>query len=51
MDKQTPAEDSGKKKTQPPKQCPDDFQPKPELDGKNDSGPDPEVHGQEIPPQ
>ena len=24
---------------------------KKELDGKNDSGPEPEVHGQEIPPQ
>ena len=44
MDKQKPAKHSGKK-TQPSKPCPDDVQPKAELDGKNDSGPDPEVHG------
>jgi len=33
------------------KPCADDFQKKTELDGKNDSGPEPEVHGREIPPQ
>ena len=31
--------------------CEDEFGTKPELDGKNDSGPDPEVHGKELPPQ
>ena len=31
--------------------CPDDVHPKPDLDGKNDSGPDPEVHDRELPPQ
>ena len=49
MDKQKPDKDSGKKMP-PPRQCGED-QPKTELDGKNDSGPDPEVHGREIPPQ
>jgi hypothetical protein len=28
-----------------------DFKSKKELDGKTDSGPEPEVHGKEIPPQ
>ena len=31
--------------------CPGDVHPKPDLDGKNDSGPDPEVHDRELPPQ
>ena len=31
--------------------CPDDFRTRPDLDGKNDSGPDPEIHGRELPPQ
>jgi hypothetical protein len=50
MDKEKPAKDP-KKATTPSKPCNDDFQPKTELDGKNDSGPEPEVHGREIPPQ
>jgi len=29
----------------------DDFKSKGELDGKSDSGPEPDVHGREIPPQ
>lgn len=29
----------------------DDFRSKPELDGKSDSGPEPDIHGREIPPQ
>ena len=29
----------------------DDFQPKTDLDGKTDSGPEPDVFGREIPPQ
>ena len=34
------------------KGCADDeFQPRTPLDGKNDSGPDPEVHDRELPPQ
>jgi len=31
--------------------CGDDFRSKPELDGKTDSGPEPDVFGREIPPQ
>jgi hypothetical protein len=29
----------------------DDFEPKTNLDGKTDSGPEPDVFGREIPPQ
>lgn len=29
----------------------DEFNPKPGPDGKNDAGPEPDVLGQEIPPQ
>ena len=29
----------------------DDFEPKTDLDGKTDSGPEPDVFGREIPPQ
>jgi hypothetical protein len=29
----------------------DDFKPKTDLDGKTDSGPEPDVFGREIPPQ
>jgi hypothetical protein len=29
----------------------DDFKSKGELDGKSDAGPEPDVHGREIPPQ
>jgi hypothetical protein len=29
----------------------DDFKSKKELDGKTDSGPEPDVHGRDIPPQ
>jgi hypothetical protein len=29
----------------------DDFKSTEELDGKSDSGPEPDVHGREIPPQ
>ena len=28
-----------------------EFRSDPKVDGKNDSGPEPEVHNQEIPPQ
>jgi hypothetical protein len=28
-----------------------EFDTRPDLDGKTDSGPEPEVHGREIPPQ
>jgi hypothetical protein len=51
MANQKPAKDTIKKTDQSSKPRPDDFHPKNELDGKNDSGPDPEVHGQELPPQ
>jgi hypothetical protein len=46
-----PTKDTAPKTPPDPKPCGDDFQPKTELDGKNDSGPEPEVHGREIPPQ
>jgi len=39
------------KKEQPSKPCADDFHTKDGADGRNDSGPEPEVHGREIPPQ
>ena len=51
MAKQKGAKDATKKADQSSKPCADDTQPKGELDGKNDSGPDPEIHGREIPPQ
>jgi hypothetical protein len=35
----------------PTAKCVDDFTPKVELDGKTDSGPEPDVFGREIPPQ
>jgi hypothetical protein len=49
-----PNSPSAKKTAKPeqsPKPCANNSQPKSELDGKNDSGPEPEVHGREIPPQ
>jgi hypothetical protein len=49
--KSASAKNTGKKALQNTKPCGEDFQPKAELDGKNDSGPEPEVHGREIPPQ
>ncbi len=56
MAKQHTAKETSKKpkagtKKQAPKECVDSFRPKTELDGKNDSGPDPEIHGRDIPPQ
>jgi hypothetical protein len=30
---------------------PNDFDTRPDLDGKTDSGPEPEVHGRDLPPQ
>jgi len=48
---QPPAAKKPGKAAQSSGPCADDFQPKTELDGKNDSGPEPEVHGREIPPQ
>ena len=30
---------------------PSEFNTRPDLDGKTDSGPEPEVHGRELPPQ
>jgi hypothetical protein len=55
MSEEKSAKDSGKntgKNTgQTSKPCADDSQPKTELDGKNDSGPEPEVHGRDIPSQ
>jgi hypothetical protein len=35
----------------PPGKSADDFKSKGEQDGKSDSGPEPDVHGREIPPQ
>src|SRR5438874_3822649 len=40
MDKQPPRKTTSKKTGSSKQACPDDFQPKPDLDGKNDSGPD-----------
>jgi hypothetical protein len=51
MNKQPMPQDSDKKSRPSKETCPDDFKTKPDLNGKNDSGPDPEVHGKEIPPQ
>lgn len=33
------------------KRAPSEFDTRPDLDGKTDSGPEPEVHGRELPPQ
>ena len=33
------------------KDRPNDFNTRPDLDGKTDSGPEPEVHGRDLPPQ
>ena len=30
---------------------PRDFDTRPDLDGKTDSGPEPDVHGRDLPPQ
>lgn len=49
--KSAPPKNTGKKAPENTKACGDDLQPKPELDGKNDSGPEPEVHGRDSPPQ
>jgi hypothetical protein len=38
----------GRKST---KNAADEFKPKSDLDGKTDSGPEPDVFGREIPPQ
>jgi hypothetical protein len=52
MANETPVKDTTAKTDPAKKQnCPDDFKTRPDLDGKNDSGPDPEVHGKELPPQ
>jgi hypothetical protein len=51
MSKEKSAKDSGKNIRQTSKPCADDCQAKTERDGKNDSGPDPEVHDREISPQ
>jgi hypothetical protein len=53
MDKPQPQTSASpdKKAASTKQNCPDDFQPKSDLDGKNDSGPDPEVHDRELPPQ
>ena len=52
MANETPVKDTTKQDpTKKPDCPPDDFRAKPDLDGKNDSGPDPEVHGKELPPQ
>jgi hypothetical protein len=45
MDKQQAPNNADTMKKNATKQpCPDDFKQPAELDGKNDSGPDPEVH-------
>jgi hypothetical protein len=52
MDKQKPTRRTTSAAPPAKKQdCPDDFRTKPDLDGKNDSGPDPEVHDKDLPPQ
>ena len=49
-----PAEGARKNANSPAKRSKsgvDDFKPKTDLDGKTDSGPEPDVFGREIPPQ
>jgi hypothetical protein len=49
-----PAEGSGKNvdvDAKTAKRSAADFEPKTELNGKTDSGPEPDVFGREIPPQ
>jgi hypothetical protein len=50
----TPAKESGKQDNVDAKTArrgAADFEPNTELDGKTDSGPEPDVFGQELPPQ
>ena len=51
MAKHTSTNDVTRKPDQPSKPSTDEPQPKAETDGKNDSGPEPEIHDREIPPQ
>jgi hypothetical protein len=63
MDKQDPNPASAKEQAEgsrenvnvgpnrPRQQPADQFKPKTELDGKTDSGPEPDVFGREVPPQ
>ena len=63
MDKQDPNPASAKEKAEgsrenvnvganrPHKDAADEFKPKSDLDGKTDSGPEPDVFGREVPPQ
>jgi len=54
MDKQEtarPKEMKDSKSDKTAEACVDESKQQAEADGKNDSGPEPEVHGREIPPQ
>lgn len=51
MAKHKESKDEGRKTDPSSKASTEDLRPKPEPDGKNDSGPEPEIHDREIPPQ
>ena len=44
-------QDDCRDKTAGAQPCGDAFRPDADLDGRNDSGPEPEVHGRDLPPQ
>jgi hypothetical protein len=51
MAKQKKTNKIGRSTEQASKPSGDGQPPKAEIDGKNDSGPEPEIHDREIPPQ
>jgi hypothetical protein len=51
MKQEEPNSASAKDKAEGSREKVNEPRPKPEVDGKNDSGPEPDVHNREIPPQ
>ena len=51
MDKQEPKPASAKEQKDRPRKSVDEFDSRKDLDGKTDSGPEPDVFGRDLPPQ
>ena len=53
MNREEPNPASAKEQDGPPDKTrgAKEFDTRPDLDGKTDSGPEPDVHGRELPPQ
>jgi hypothetical protein len=51
MNREEPNPASAKEQAEGAREKPTDFNTRPDLDGKTDSGPEPDVHGRELPPQ